>query len=229
MAHAIDYPSLRARVAKIRGDVVGDLSTLDPKRTAHVVVDLQNGFMEEGAPVEVPAARDIVRDVNRLSQAVRNAGGTNIFLRYTTTDLDSGWSIMRERLGDRAKLHEDGFAKDGHHWQLWPELDVAEDDLVIEKSRFSAFANNASSLHQELQARGIDTVLITGTLTNCCCESTARDAMQHNYRVIMVTDGNAALSDAEHEATLFTLGFIFADLHSTSELVEALAKPRQPA
>jgi len=112
---------------------------------------------------------------------------------------------------------------------LWPELDVSDEDVMIEKSRFSAFSANASPLHAELQKRSIDTVIITGTLTNCCCESTARDAMQHNYRVLMVTDGNAALSDAEHEATLYSLGFIFADLHSTDELVEQLAKERLPA
>ena len=67
-----------------------------------------------------------------------------------------------------------------------------------------------------------DTVLITGTLTNCCCESTARDAMQHNYRVLVAADANAALTDAEHAATLHTMAFVFADLYDTDEVLALL-------
>ena len=74
-----------------------------------------------------------------------------------------------------------------------------------------------------LQARGIDTLLVSGTLTNCCCESTVRDAMQLNYKVLMVADANAALSDDEHEAALYALGWIFADLCDTDDLIERLA------
>jgi ureidoacrylate peracid hydrolase len=65
-------------------------------------------------------------------------------------------------------------------------------------------------------------VLITGTLTNCCCESTARDAMQFNYRVLFVADANAALTDAEHAATLHSMAFVFADLYDTEEVLPLL-------
>jgi ureidoacrylate peracid hydrolase len=70
-----------------------------------------------------------------------------------------------------------------------------------------------------LQARGIDTLIITGTATNVCCESTARDAMQMNYKIIFVADGNAALTDAEHNATLNNMVALFADVMTTDELV----------
>jgi ureidoacrylate peracid hydrolase len=70
--------------------------------------------------------------------------------------------------------------------------------------------------------QGIDTVLITGTLTNCCCESTARDAMQLNYRVLVAADANAALTDKEHAATLHVMAMVFADLYSTDEVVALL-------
>jgi len=96
---------------------------------------------------------------------------------------------------------------------------------VIEKCRFSAFTPGASGLDALLRGLGIDTVIVTGTLTNCCCESTARDAMQLNYRVLIAADANAALSDAEHAATLQTLALVFADLHSTEELVELMHTP----
>ena len=70
-----------------------------------------------------------------------------------------------------------------------------------------------------LQVRGIDTLIITGTATNVCCESTARDAMQMNYKVIFVADANATNTDAEHNATLNNMVRLFADVMTTEELL----------
>jgi ureidoacrylate peracid hydrolase len=75
-----------------------------------------------------------------------------------------------------------------------------------------------------LRDAGIDTLIISGTLTNCCCESTARDAMQLNYRVIFVSDANAALSDAEHNATLTNMTALFCDVMATDEVAAALER-----
>jgi ureidoacrylate peracid hydrolase len=77
----------------------------------------------------------------------------------------------------------------------------------------------SSDLHDILQARGIDTLIITGTATNVCCESTARDAMQLNYKVIFVADANATNTDAEHNATLNNMVRLFADVMTTEELL----------
>ena len=81
-------------------------------------------------------------------------------------------------------------------------------------------------MHEYLQERGIDTLIITGTLTNCCCESTARDAMQMNYKIIFVADANAALTDAAHNATLDNMLMLFADVMTTEEVLTAVAKAR---
>jgi ureidoacrylate peracid hydrolase len=80
----------------------------------------------------------------------------------------------------------------------------------------------SSKLHEMLQERGIDTLVITGTATNVCCESTARDAMQMNYKIIFVSDGNAAMTDAEHNATLNNMVALFADIMTTKEVVGVL-------
>ena len=220
MPHAVDHAAILDRLAAMRGGTRNVFGTLDPKRTAHLIVDMQNGFMEEGAPVEVPMAREIVSEVNRLSAAVRAAGGRNYFLRYTTPHGEvPAWPVMWNRLGpEGAKVHQDAFTPGAHDWQLWPQIEVEEGDVVLDKHRFSAFTPGTSDLPAMLTADGIDTVIISGTLTNCCCESTARDAMQNNYRVIMAADANAALSDEEHAATLHILGLVFADLRSVSEL-----------
>lgn len=222
MPHAVNLNAVIDRIAERRGGVRSIYPSIDPKRTAHVVVDMQNGFMEEGAPVEVPAARGIVDNINHISQAVRAAGGTNVFLRYTTADGDTAWQIFLERMGTGADPHRAAFTPGAHYWQLWPSLNVSDSDLVIEKQRFSGFTPGTCALHEALQSRGIDTLIVSGTLTNCCCESTVRDAMQLNYKVLMVADANAALTDEEHEAALYSLGWIFADLCDTGDLIVRL-------
>ena len=81
-------------------------------------------------------------------------------------------------------------------------------------------------MHDRLRSAGIDTLIITGTLTNCCCESTARDAMQRDYKVIFVSDGNATQTDAEHNATLVNMVTLFADVMTTDEAVAACSAAR---
>jgi ureidoacrylate peracid hydrolase len=224
MPHDVDHSAILDRLAAMRGGVRNIFGTIDPARTAHVVIDMQNGFVAEGAPVEVPMARSISGNINRISAAIRAAGGLNFFVRYTTPDdIDQSWPVMMIRMGLQADTHREAFREGSHYWQLWPELEVEPADSVVEKARFSAFTPGTSGLCDELEAEGIDTLIITGTLTNICCESTARDAMQHNYRVIMVADANAALSDEEHAAALQSLGLVFADLRSTDEIEALLA------
>lgn len=224
MPHQVDHHAILDQLAATRGGARNAFGPIDPRRTAHLVIDMQYGFMEPGAPVEVPEARSIVDNINRISTAVRESGGLNVFVRFTTPEGEApAWPVFMERLGAAAgEIHRAAFMPGAHHWQFWPTLDIADGDAIIDKYRFSAFTPGASGLDSLLRERGIDTVIVTGTLTNCCCESTARDAMQLNYRVLFAADANAALSDEAHAATLASMALVFADLHSTDELVELL-------
>jgi ureidoacrylate peracid hydrolase len=94
----------------------------------------------------------------------------------------------------------------------------------VEKTRFSAFIQGSSNLVEVLRERGLDTLLITGTVTNVCCESTARDAMMLNFRTIMVTDGNAAVTDEDHNASLTAFYLTFGDIMSTDMLIGCLER-----
>jgi ureidoacrylate peracid hydrolase len=73
-----------------------------------------------------------------------------------------------------------------------------------------------------LRTRGLDTLLITGTVTNVCCESTARDAMMLNYKTIMSPDGNAAVTDEDHNASLAAFYLTFGDIMPTEMAVGVL-------
>ena len=110
----------------------------------------------------------------------------------------------------------------GH--ELWATLDVHPDDVIVEKNRFSAFIQGSSNLAEVLHEHGLDTVVVTGTVTNVCCESTARDAMMLNFKTIMVTDANAAVTDEDHNASLCAFYLTFGDIMSTSTLVNCLER-----
>jgi ureidoacrylate peracid hydrolase len=106
--------------------------------------------------------------------------------------------------------------------KLWPALEVLPQDLIVRKSRFGAFAPGSSDLHAILSGRGVDTLIITGTATQVCCESTARDAMMLNYKVFFVADGNATFNDQEHNATLSAMAHTFCDVIATDAMVAML-------
>jgi ureidoacrylate peracid hydrolase len=198
--------------------------TFDGLGTALLVVDMQNYFMTEPYPPACPVARQIVPNVNRLANAVRAAGGKVIWLQIAAPgESDGNWSSMMERFTpDRARTHSESMGLDAHGFQLWHELDVrAEDDRVV-KLRYSAFTPGSSDLDAVLKRHGINTVVVTGVATNVCCESTARDAMMLNYRAVMVSDGCATATDAEHAASMGNFYLYFGDVQTTDEIVARL-------
>ncbi|RYB05203.1 cysteine hydrolase family protein [Lichenibacterium ramalinae] len=225
--HKVSIPEhVVARSRLQRGGREHLFERLDMAKVAHVVVDLQVGFVAEGAPVEVPMTREIFGAVNAVSRAVRAAGGTNVFLRYTCDAReDMPWTVWFDNYmtPERRATMQLAFARGAPYWQLAPELDVAPGDLLVDKTRFSALIPGTCDMDAQLKARGIDTLIISGTLTNCCCESTARDALQMGYNVIFLTDSNAALSDEEHNATLISMSAIFADVMDTGRLLGLIA------
>jgi len=112
----------------------------------------------------------------------------------------------------------------GHGQKLWQELAVDAKDMHITKNRYSCFTAGSSSLERVLRSYRIENVLITGTKTNICCESTARDAMQLDYKTVMVSDGCAALSDDEHRAALENVIQQFGDVMTTDEVIAVMQR-----
>jgi ureidoacrylate peracid hydrolase len=97
----------------------------------------------------------------------------------------------------------------------------------VRKVTYSAFMPDSCDLDAQLNARGIDTVLIAGTATNVCCESSARDAMLRDYRVIMLSDANATWTDEEHAGALNTFAIFFGDVMTTGEAIGRIAPVEQ--
>jgi ureidoacrylate peracid hydrolase len=225
--HNISIPkSVVDRVIARRGrEHVHD--NLDPRKTALVVVDMQNAFLMPGVAHSLcPMAQEIVPNINRLARAVRSTGGAVVWIKTTfTEETVKSWSTYYEisRPEQNAKRAEALAAGSKGH-ELWSELDVQPDDPIVEKKRFSAFIQGSSNLADVLRERGLDTVLVTGTVTGVCCESTARDAMMLNFKTVMVSDGNAAMTDEDHNASLASFYLTFGDVMSTDLLVECLRR-----
>ena len=100
---------------------------------------------------------------------------------------------------------------------------MGEQDAVLNKRRFGAFVPGSSDLHARLQERGIDTLIISGTQTQVCCDATARDAMMMNYKVFFITDACAAPTDAEHAGTLSAMAPAFCDVRDTRSALGLIA------
>src|SRR4029078_6184322 len=115
----------------------------------------------------------------------------------------------------------------GKGYELFADLKVEPQDLIFEKKRYSAFIQGSSNIEEVLRSRGLDTLLITGTVTNVCCESTARDAMMRNYKNIQLTDGNDANTDDDHNAALNNFYLTFGDIMSTDFAIACLTRNAQ--
>ncbi len=207
-----------------RGGRVNAYESLVPSKSALVVVDMQDYFVEHGMPSHIPDGQAIVPSINRLAVAVRETNGLVVWIqtealadpedwanRKETTSLES-WTRRQELLG-----------KDGGGFAIYPACDVRPEDEIAIKIRYSAFIPYPSQLDTLLSNHGIDTLLITGVATSTCCESTARDASMWGYRTIMVSDGNADSTDALHRHTLGKFLVSFGDVQTTDQLIEKLA------
>ena len=190
--------------------------TIDPTRTALVVIDLMKSYIEN-----TPCATSIVSPVARLAASLRDAGGMVAWILPAPIPPDSpNLAAIWGREHFEKIVDETADAS--------PVLRLAEGltpdprDIVVHKHSYSAFFPGLCTLPELLVERDVDTVIITGALTNICCESSARDAATRGYRVIMVGDANAARSDEEHQAALYNILRNFGDVRMTDDLIAML-------
>ncbi len=211
-------PEIRARMIGRCGRE-HPFDVLIPVRTALVVIDMQNYFVSPGYLGYVPSAKSIVPNINHLASALRAHGGHVVWIQNTTTGTQRDWSVMNSHLlNPRNSAERIETMAVGHPgFELYEELEIHGEDAKILKTRYSAFIQGSSSVSTQLCGRGVDTVLIAGTATNICCESSARDAMMLNFKTVMIADCLAAYTDLEHEASLCSFYAMFGDVQNSDE------------
>ena len=209
-----------------RGGLICNFDEIEPARTALVVIDMQDCFVNPQYRIGAPGTAAIVPRINKLAAALRAAGGMVAFTRHTLSEEPPfalpQWLRESSNMRENQQLFEKGSASHSLH----DSLDVQPGDLVLDKHRYSAFLPNSSTLHAELRMAGIDTVIITGTVTNACCESSARDAHMLDYKVFFPHDASSAATAAAHAATLSNLAGLFADIRGTEDIIALLDEAR---
>jgi ureidoacrylate peracid hydrolase len=212
------------RVVARRGDLHW-FTRLDPAKSALLVIDMQNTFCMPGAPGEVPMARGIVPNINRLSARLR-AMGVPVFWIVHANTLHQGrsdWEVFFNHVVRNPEVRRRmAESLSPARQEVWQDLQTDPADIILVKNRYSALAHGASTLERVLRSLGVDTVLVAGTKTNVCCDSTARDAMMLDFKSVLLADCCAALSDDEHLASLETFIQQFGDVMSADEVLQRL-------
>src|SRR5580658_647620 len=129
------HPDVILRANERRGSV-RVFDSLVCGRTAHIVVDLQNGFMAPGAVAEITTAREIVPNVNRISAALRQAGGLVVYIQNTFDEVAvSTWSTYFDHFCTASRRHRmiETFTPGAFGHAIWPELEVLPQDLKVQK------------------------------------------------------------------------------------------------
>ena len=201
-----------------------------------IIVDMQNDFLLSNSPACTPDGVGIIPNIRKLSDCCRSEGVPVIYvvhvLRRDGSDEGILGVLSRARGGRAERIILAGSAGAEIHADLKP----MEGEIVIKKLRFSAF--QGTELETLLRSMGVDTVVITGVTTETCCETTARDAMHREFRVVFVSDATAAhdLGDVgfgiiPHEivqkVTCSVLGTKFGMVAKTDDVVGMLSAGSQ--
>lgn len=206
-------PKIVEKVVRRRGRLHA-FPTLDPAKTALVVVDLDTETVKR----EEDDIRSFVPKINELARALRAAGGV---VAWVTAHMGHASKNFRALYGDtladmyEAEIREKPLA-------VWHELEVLPDDVRAQKQGASAFFPGKCDLHEQLQARGVRSVLIVGAVTNVCCESSGRDAAELEYEVTMVSDCLSGHSNGQPAVTLATFYRNFGDVRPSAEVLELI-------
>lgn len=196
--------------------IIETMWQIDPAKTALLVIDMQNDFVLEGHPMEVPEARTAIPYIQRLIATSRELGIPVIYSQHTLRD-DFAVSPLESTYNER--LLTVGMRKGTFGVQVIDALKPAENEIVIEKYRYDAFyATNLEPVLRSIRGLNqIDTVIITGTLTEVCCESTARGAYMRDYKVAFVSDATGALTTPAQVATENVIRTFFGRVLTTAE------------
>lgn len=191
-------------------------------KTAFLVIDMQNFYV-----AEVDTAISIVPNINRLADVCRTKGVPVIWVIMRCAESEgapSQWQLYHDYFFTEAKgnNHLTKLSPGNPGYEIYPDLEVKEDDQIVTKKRFSPFIIGASELHDILQEMKIENLIVAGTATNMCSESTARDAMMLDYKVVMVEDANAARYDDDHLAGLTSFYQSFGDVRTTDDVINMI-------
>jgi nicotinamidase-related amidase len=194
---------------------------------ALLIVDMQNDFVRQGAPLEVPEARATLPAHRRLIDAARRCGLPVVYTKFLSHQEDHLLWEWSPQCRPPTKCCWKGHHR--HYEDVGRELDctdVVEEiypeptDAVIEKYGYGAF--HETSLAPMLRDRGVRSLLVTGTVTQICVEETAREAFHHGFRTTLVADAVSSYAPDLHAATLKNFAMKFGWVEDSATLIQRL-------
>ena len=189
---------------------------VDPARSALLVIDMQNDFVLPGHPMRVPMAHDRLPRMVHVVAECRAAGLPVIYTEHILLDT---FDISPLETTYNPVLRTAGLRLGTPGARIVDELTPQPGDVIIRKHRYDAFHNtNLEVVLHTVGRRRIDTVVIIGTLTEVCCDSTARGAYMRDYRVAFVGDATGGLSPESQRATEQVIGRFFGRVVTAAEL-----------
>ncbi|MBW8637351.1 cysteine hydrolase [Hoeflea sp. WL0058] len=196
-------------------------------RPALLIVDMQNDFVREGAPLEVPDARKTVASIARLAERFRRIGAPVVYTRFLARKEDNllwlwspqchaeircCWRGTRREYADTDQALECTDVID--------ELRPQKDEPIIDKYGYGSF--HGTNLDELLRSLGVQSIILTGTVTQICVEETGREAFHHGYRTTIVADGVSSFAPDLQAATLKNFAMKFGWVSDTASILDAL-------
>ena len=176
-----------------------------PTRTALLLIDMQKDFL-------CPSVQPAIDQAESITQSARKAGVPCIFIRLITNAKDEFLQTWKSRRGDDSS----SLCREGTPGAEFVGPKPQAGELVFSKKRYNAFAN--TGLDSELRALGVDTLVVAGLTTECCIDSTVREAFERSYHVFVVEDACACLEPGLHEAALKAMALNCAKIVTAEEV-----------
>jgi ureidoacrylate peracid hydrolase len=187
-------------------------ATLEPERTAVIVVDMINEFLEDGGLMVLASGRALYGPIQELVDAAHASGARVVWLRDEHPDLSD--PEFRKRI-----VH---CLQGSWGTQIVDALKPGPDDTILPKHTYSGFFG--TPLHETLQQMGITTLIVTGVVTNICVRSTCHDAFFRGYEVLVPKECVSATSEREQESSLYDIDTHYGTVTSLEQVLALLAK-----
>jgi ureidoacrylate peracid hydrolase len=201
-------------------------------RSALIIVDMQNDFLHpEGSfghrarehpefNIDMPFLRGTISNVKGLADAFREAGRPVVYVAHVMKPdySDAAWPYWRVGM-EPGSGHRTHCVEGTWGAQIVDELKPQEGEHLVVKKGFGGFAPS-TPLDTILRNMGVTTCVVTGVTTCVCVSTTVRGGVEHNYRMILVSDAVAEVSREAHEVELRTMDRLFADVRSTDDVMD---------
>jgi len=195
--------------------MVHHLNTMDrltfyPEKSALIVLDMQDYFLNPSSHAFIPSASAIIKGILNLAHIGMDKNRPVILTRHLNTENNAGmlstwWRDVIRETNDNS--------------EIIPELKAIQAP-ILKKSQYDAFYQ--TDLEENLLSKNVTQVIVTGVMTHLCCETTARSAFVRGFQVFFPVDGTATYNSEHHEATLLNLSHGFAQICLISDLISKM-------